>query len=260
MSQPKAKILFFDIETSPNLANVWANYEQNVLRQVESWQILCFSYRWAHERKTYVVSMYDNRKLDQEAHGLYYKDDYNVVLTLHELLEQADIVVAHNGDKFDLRKANARFVYHGLTPPEPYKTVDTLKVARKYFNFNSNKLGDLGEYLGAGSKQQSGGLETWFGCMNGDEKSWRKMIKYAKQDVNLLIKVYEKLRPWMTNHPNLNVYGALNQCPTCGHSKLTKRGIRTTKTMSYQQYRCNSCGAYSRERLSLKVDKPKLVS
>jgi hypothetical protein len=250
-----AKILYYDIETAPNLSMVWGQYEQNVIAHEREWYMLCVSYRWEHEKKTHVTSLVDfpaDYKKDPE-------NDFHVVKKLWELFDEADIVIAHNGDKFDMRKANARFVAHGLGPASPVKSVDTLKVARRYFMFNSNKLDHLGDHLGVGRKVSTGGFETWAGCMRGDMKYWKLMIKYAKQDVDLLRKVYMKLRPWMKNHPNLNVYDGGQNCPTCGSSSLQKRGVRYTQVATYQQWQCNSCKSYSRTRVSEQVERPSIV-
>lgn len=241
-----AKILYYDIETAPNLSFVWGQFEQNVIEHEREWYMLCVSYRWEHENKTHVTSLVDFP-------SAYKKDpenDYHVVKKLWDLIDEADVVIAHNGDKFDMRKANARFVAHDLGPASPVKQVDTLKVARRYFMFNSNKLDHLGAHLGLGRKVDTGGFETWAGCMRGDMKFWKLMTKYAKQDVDLLRKVYMKLRPWMTNHPNLNIFDGTDGCPTCGSRRLQKRGIRRTQVAIYQQYQCNNCKAYSRERLA----------
>ena len=254
-TKTKANILYYDIETAPNLSYVWGQYEQNVIDHDREWYMLCVSYRWENEKKTHVCSLVDfpdSYKQDPE-------NDLHVVKKLHELFNKADIVIAHNGDRFDMRKANARFVAHGLGPVSPVRQVDTLKVARKYFMFNSNKLDHLGNYLGVGRKVSTGGFETWAGCMRGDKKAWRTMIKYARQDVALLIDVYMKLRPWMTNHPNLNVYTGGASCPTCGSDNLQKRGKRTTQSATYQTHQCNDCKSYSRTRLAEKIERPEIV-
>jgi hypothetical protein len=183
----------------------------------------------------------------------------HVAKKLLDLLDEADIVIAHNGDRFDMRKANARFVYHNLGPVSPVKQIDTLKSARRYFMFNSNKLDNLGKHLGVGAKVDTGGFATWAGCMRGDMKAWKTMTKYAKQDVDLLRNVYMKLRPWMANHPNLNVYSGESCCPTCGSDDLQRRGQRYTQVATYQQWYCNSCGAWSRTRMVEDVEKPGLV-
>ncbi len=249
------RVLFWDIETAPNLGYIWAKYEQNVLDYEREWYMLCVSYRWENEKKTHVVSLLDFP-------AIYAKDpedDTGVVLYLWNLLDEADIVIAQNGDKFDTRKANMRFVLAGLDPPSPYKSVDTLKVARRYFMFNSNHLGDLGTTLGLGTKVETGGYDLWRQVMLGNPTAWKKMIRYAKQDVDLLMKVYYKLRPWMTNHPNRANYGDPHACPTCGGDDLMKRGFKRTQTLVYQQWQCKTCDAYSRSRTKAYAVAPTVV-
>ena len=239
------QVLFYDIETAPNLSYVWGHYEQNVVAHEREWYVMCVSYKWEHEKRPKVVSLpqFDRYGKDPE-------DDFEVTKATWNLFDQADIVIAHNGDKFDNRKMNARFLAHGLGPPSPYQTVDTLKVARKYFSFNSNRLGDLGAHLGLGGKEHTGGFELWAGCMRGEEAAWRKMVKYARRDVDLLEKVYIALRPWMTNHPSRLMDG-IRGCPTCGEDALVRRGFRTTQAMTYARYRCSACGAYCRGRTAV---------
>jgi len=251
-----AKVLFYDIETAPNLAYVWGQYDQNVVQQYREWYLLCFSYKWEGQKSTSVVSLTDFPDVyDKDP-----EDDSAVAQVLWDLFDEADVVIAHNGDKFDMRKANARFVYHSMTPPSMPQQVDTLKVARRHFMFNSNKLGDLGQHLGLGNKEATGGFELWAGCMRGDERAWRTMKKYAKQDVELLQDVYERLRPWMTNHPNRALLDSRpDSCPTCGHGGLIRRGCRSTKVAQYVQLQCKSCGAYCRERVRSNATSPNLV-
>ena len=121
-------------------------------------------------------------------------------------------------------------------------------------------MGDLGEHLGLGNKEATGGFELWKGCMLGDEKSWRIMKKYAKQDVDLLQAVYERLRPWMTNHPNRALLdGRPDSCPTCGHEFFVRRGYQRTKVAQYANFQCKGCGSYCRERVRSDTASPNLV-
>lgn len=237
-----SKILVFDIETSPNVAYVWAKYQQDVIRYLSEWEILCFAYKWLGEDETIVAG----------------RDHYSeevLVQRLHQLFDEADIVVAHNGNSFDIKKCNAKFIEFGLTPPSPFKSIDTKLVARRYFKFNSNKLDDLGDILGLGRKVQTGGFDLWVGCMNNDASAWRKMVEYNKQDVDLLEQVYLKLRPWMDNHPAINVLDGKEQaCPKCGKGPMHKRGRRKiNKTTFNQRYQCQSCGGWSQSRKSKKT-------
>lgn len=237
----KPKVLLFDIETAPNLSYVWGHYEQNVIAHQREWYTLCFVAKWLGSKNMITSALPDYKEYRKDP-----ENDRQVVQAIWDLLNEADIVIAHNGDKFDIRKVNARFVFHGMSPPEPYQTIDTLKVARKYFAFNSNKLTDIGEHLGLGKKVETGGFELWKGCMQGDKKSWKKMIEYNKQDVNLLEKVYLELRSWMTNHPSFGAFVEDNVCPNCSSKHIQKRGVGVTRVSKYQRFQCQDCGAWSK--------------
>lgn len=236
------KVLIFDIENSPNLGYIWGKYEQDVIAYEREWFMLCFSYKWLGQKRVHSKSLIDYKG--------YKKDPFNdkeLVTDLWKLFDEADILIAHNGDRFDIRKANAKFLEHGLPVPAFYRTVDTLKVAKKYFYLNSNKLDDLAKHLGIGKKLQTGGFDLWKGCMGGDKKSWKTMIKYCNQDVKLLEDVYLKLRKWMTNHPNVNLVDEKEcACPTCGSQKLQRRGFAYTQASKYQRFACTNCGSWSK--------------
>lgn len=244
-----AKILAYDVELSPSLGYVWGKYEQNVLAYTQEWYLLCFSYKWLGEKNIKVVAQPDFPEYEKDK-----TNDYRVTEKLHSLFDEADVVVAHNGDNFDQKKAHARMLYHGFTPPSPYRSIDTKKVAKKYFQFNSNKLDDLGEHLGLGRKVDTGGFELWLGCMQGDEKSWRMMKSYNRQDTRLLESVYYKLRPWIDNHPSLALMdGRPSACPKCGSGPLQSRGtIKYAKVTYARRYQCQECGGWSQERLNTK--------
>jgi len=240
------KTLLFDIETAPNLGFVWGKWQQDVIEFDRDWYILCFCSKWLDKRKITCHALPNFKRYDVDR-----EDDKRVVKKLWKLFDEADILVAHHGDPFDVKKANARFVAHDLPPPSPYKTVDTVKVARKHFKFDSNKLDELGRYLGIGRKLPTTGFALWKGCMEGDKKAWAKMVRYNRQDVKLLEEVYLILRPWMPNHPNVNILSdKRGACPTCGENRLVKRGQTIVGRVNKRQnYQCRSCGAYSQGKL-----------
>lgn len=247
------KILIFDIETSPNLGYIWGKYEQNVIEYNHEWYMLCYVAKWLGNKKIIKSKLNDfpNYKKDM-------MNDKHVVKTLWKLFDEADVIIGHNGDRFDIKKSNARFAYHGLPPPSQYKTIDTLKVARKYFKFNSNKLDDLGQLFGLGKKLPHEGFQLWKKCMFGDKKAWNKMIRYNIQDVKLLEKLYLKLLPWIGNHPNFGLYmGKEYVCPKCGSEKLQKRGFHYTKSQIYQRIQCQDCMGWCRQ-VKAEKNKPKL--
>lgn len=234
------KILLYDIETAPNLAYVWGKYQQDVIDYEKEWYLLCFAYKWLGDKNVKAESLVTSQSKDPT-------NDEHLVKILWKLFDEADIVIAHNGDAFDNKKVFARFAAYGMKPPSPFKTVDTKKAAKRYFMFNSNKLDDLGNYFGIGRKINTGGFELWKGCMTGDKKAWHKMIKYNKQDVVLLEKVYNRLLPWIGNHPNVNLYHENDiGCPNCHSTHFQSRGFDYTASTKKRKYQCQACGKWFR--------------
>lgn len=243
------KVLLFDIETAPILANIWGLWnETRDFKFVDiDWHLLSWSAKWLDEKTVTVRSLPDYPNYKKDKH-----DDSALLSDLWGLLDEADMVIGHNAAKFDCRKANSRFIANGMLPPSPYRMVDTLKAARAYFNFTSNRLDTLGEILGCGRKADTGGFELWRGCMRGDMKSWKKMCKYNKQDVILLEKVYLKIRPYIKNHPNLSLDNpsTVPVCPSCGSKKLTRRGYAYTNASKFARLNCKDCGKWSRTKVN----------
>lgn len=233
------KILFLDLETFPNIGYTWTKWETNVIDFIEHWYILCVGYKWLGG-KTKVVALPDFKGYKPHS------KDEELVKFAWGLLDEADIVIAQNGDAFDIKKLNTRFMQYGLTPPSPYKTIDTLKIARK-FSFNSNKLDDLGRDLGLGRKLEHEGFPLWLKCREGDMKAWKRMKSYNKQDVELLEQLYLKERPWIKNHPNLDAFNHINTtCPRCGSKDIQWRGEYKTQTNLYKRFCCKNCGSWGK--------------
>lgn len=232
----KARVLFYDIENTPNLAYVWDKYEQNVIAYKKEWEILSVAYKFQGDKEVTFVSR-EGRKTD-----------LNVVKALHKIFSEADLLIAHNGDSFDQRKAKARMAFHGLTPPKILNSLDTKKIAKNYFRFNSNSLNDLGEHFGLGKKVKHQGFELWEGCMADKRSAWKVMEKYNKQDVVLLEKLYNKFLPWIQNHPSIakmqNPAEAGGGCPNCGGTSIRKEGFRATHAQVKRQWSCNTCGGW----------------
>jgi hypothetical protein len=229
MSDPKVYLI--DIETSPNLGYTWGKYEQNLLRFKKEWELLSFAYKVLDEKDTDCVSRPEFRD----------KTDKALTKAVWNVFNDADVLVGHNIDKFDNRKVRAKFVEHGLAPPKPYKTIDTLKIARSQFAFNSNSLNDLAFTLKLGKKVHTGGIDLWFGCMEGDPKSWAKMVEYNIYDVVLLEKVYHRLRSWYPSHPNFALYDGRPGCPVCSSPRVQRRGYQVLRQRMAGRFQCQNC-------------------
>jgi len=211
-------------------------WETDVIKKIRPFTILSVAYQWLGG-KTQVIAC-DNQS------------EYDLLKKLHKLLDEADIVIAHNGDSFDIKKINARFIVYKFHPPSPYKTIDTKKEAKRIAAFDSNSLENLGIDLGEGEKIKHRGFAMWEGCMAGKKKDWEEMKKYNKKDVDLLYRVYLRLRGWIKNHPNFSESG---ECPNCNSRNVQKRGFRVLRYSRYQSLQCQACGAWFRgEKISEK--------
>lgn len=234
MSKPK--ILFLDCETSPNTAFVWGLYKQNISigQMIDSSRVICWSAKWANDKKV----MYTG--LNTDSHEA-------VIGKMYKLMEEADVVVTYNGDRFDLPTLKKEFLMHGLPSPAPSKSIDLYKVVKKQFRFPSNKLDYICQELGIGSKTKHTGFQLWVDCLNGDENAWKTMEKYNKQDVKLLELLYNRLTGWLGRSVNLNVYDAGNDsCPSCGSNHLQSRGYSVTLSGRSRRYQCQDCGSWSK--------------
>lgn len=245
----KPKVLLYDIENTPIVVTTWRMWEADAIEKLEEWYMLSYSWKWLGEKEVHVVALPDFKGYKNNK-----KDDKALCESLHKLQSEADIVIAHNGDEHDQKKSNARFIYNGLKPASPFKSIDTMKVAKKYFKFDSNSLNNLGTYLKLGNKVEHSGIKLWRACMEGDMKAWKLMKKYNKQDVVLLEKVYLKLLPWIALHPSDVFYESPFDCPNCGKHTMVKHKKRPVRGGFKQQYQCTSCGAYKTDSKKIKND------
>lgn len=235
-------ILLFDIETSLIKAWTFQTWQTNIgLKQIiDDWFMLSWSAKWLHSEETMSDVLTPAEVLS--------KNDKRVVTSLWKLIDEADIVIAHYGDKFDIKKMNSRFICNGLNPPSPYKSIDTKKVASTYFGFTSNKLDGLAIMFGFETKMDTD-IDLWIACMEGDPEALKYMEKYNKYDSELLEKVYLVLRPWIKNHPNVTIYDASkpHRCTACNSDNLEPIGYHYTPSNMYPVHRCKSCGAISKD-------------
>lgn len=242
-----ARTLILDIETAPNIAYVWRFFKENVgaKQVIENSYMLSFAAKWLGNNEIY----YED---------LQHQSEKAMLKPLHTLLDEADIVVAHNGDGFDLPHIQGRFLMHGIKPPSPYKQVDTVKVARKEFNFPSNSLEYLSKVLDLeikkGGHKKFPGFELWLGVLRNDADAWKEMREYNIDDIKVLELLYLKMLPYMRFHPNVGVFGDVDKpvCPKCGGDHIQYRGYAHTSVGKFRRFQCGDCGGWGRERYNVR--------
>lgn len=244
MLQPK--VLVFDIETSPMLAYVFGLKDQNIgLNQIKKdWYVLAWAAKWLGTSVSMI--MY------QDARGKAWGDDKALLKSVWKLLDEADIVITQNGEHFDSRKLNARFIKWGIRPPSPYKHLDTYKIAKQAAEFTSHKLEYVTEHLNKKYKKLSHknfpGMTLWDQCLSGNIKAWNEMKEYNIHDVLSTEEFYNIIKPWTPQtKPHVHMVADITlECRFCGRAgKMQRRGIIISKQASYQRFQCIKCGAWA---------------
>lgn len=246
-ANPALKILILDIENAPMMSYHWGVWKQNIGQPMrvegDRSYMMSIAMKWLGEDE---IHYFETRT----------EDDKDLVAKTLEFVDKADIVVAHNGKSFDMKKINAYAIMNGLNPPSPYRQVDTLIEARKHFMFERNTLAHVAKALGCSDKLDHAkfqGFDLWKECMKGNEEAWAEMKKYNIQDIVTLEEVYLKMRPYIKGHPNVaTTSGATDRrCTACGSSNLVEYGYSTTNVSKFQRYKCTDCHSYSRGRTNL---------
>lgn len=229
------KILVVDIETQPALAEIWGMWNENIplarLRRPTS--MLCFAAKWHDADESMFFSDW------QHGHR-------RMVKNIHRLLDEADVVVHYNGQRFDVPHINREIAKHGLRPPSPFKQIDLYRVVKSTFKLDSNKLDHAASYFGLGNKVDTGGYDLWRGVMDKDPVARSQMEVYNRADVLLTERLYLFLRPWIYSHPSAALLrdSTVTHCNKCDSTRLHRRGTSASRSRLYQRYQCQDCGGW----------------
>lgn len=230
MANVTPKVLFYDIETRPIVAEVWGLRDQNIgINQIrEPGGVICFSAKWLGKP---TVQFYSDWTCGHR----------EMLEAMHRLWGEADAVCGYNNDSFDNKHMRGEFIKADMLLPPPVASIDLYKTVRSQFRFDSNKLDFVSQQLGIGNKVKHQGHSLWTEVLSGDEKAQKMMERYCKQDAKLTEALYKKLRPYIANHPHLGI-GNSEACPSCGSLSVQKHGHRYSRSYITQRLQCQDCG------------------
>lgn len=241
----KPRILLLDVETFPDVAYVWSVYDANAIAIKHHWFLLSYAYRWYRQGAVVCRTLHD--------FGGPVNGDRRLAKEIHALMDEADIIVAHNGVDFDVKVINARLIVHKFDPPAPYKVVDTKREIKKVARFSSNKLDWLCKQLEIGRKVEHEGFPLWQACgEQNDPAAWKKMARYNRHDVRLLEELYTRISPWI-KQPNAALYAGDERCvnPACGSDDIhVYPRLYHAMTRAYRRFQCRACGKWARATVS----------
>lgn len=222
-----AKLTFFDIEST----NLNANYGY----------ILCVAWKHLGDEKVHCLSIDQFPGFREDP-----TNDAALVGAVANQLAQSDIVCGWYSSRFDWPFIQSRLLTHDLPTMPPIAHIDLWRTAKYQMKLNSNRLASVSEFLGLEEKTPIRSRE-WIRAMAGHRKAIEYVVAHCKQDIVVLEQAYLKMRPLMTNHPNVNVVSEkLCNCPVCGSKRIHKRGYMIAGVSKRQRFHCQKCGAWSR--------------
>lgn len=251
------RVLVADIETLPIKGYVWSLFQKGMNPEwiEDPTRLMSFAGKWLHDDAYYYI---DNRGQGDP------RNDFLSSCAAHHILSHTDMVVAHNGKKFDMRKLRSFFAMHRLAPLAPVQVIDTLHLNATAFGFDSQRLAFVSKHFSQTEKDRHKnfpGSDLWLECMKDNPKAWRECQKYNVADIVANEEMYLELRGWYEAQPNFGIFyepgeEGEHRCPVCGseHVHITKRN-RRTQVGVYHQYKCDDCGKYSRGRYIIRNKK-----
>lgn len=248
----KPNMLFIDIETAPAIAWVWGLFKQFIgwEQVIKPSRIICYSAQWYGQKQTMFQSEYEHTRM-------------GMLGGLHQLFDEADIVVHYNGKRFDTPWIIGELITEKFQPPSPFKQIDLFQAVKGNMRNLSNKLDAVSWKLLGERKTHHTGFALWADCLieipadateaevkeltRRRDKAWRLMKRYNIQDTKLMIPLYKVLLPFIKQHPNVNPFAGTDGCPACGSLVYQKRGFSYVGVSKYQRYQCTDCGAWFKD-------------
>jgi DNA polymerase elongation subunit (family B) len=246
VKKKEPRIILWDIETLPDLRAVMNEFPSlsaypGLTLKASINSVICVGWKVLGESKVHCINAWDFKTRWKRN----INDDFDVCKAAFEILSNADVVVTHNGKRFDWKFMQTRLLYHGFPPLPNIIHIDTCSEAKKHLFMYNNRLNTIGKFLTSEQKLENGGWGLWVKVSERNPKAMAVMTKYCMQDVRLLEKVFKKLKPVIRGLPNANLYKDRPSCPNCGSKRLQKRGEKVTKTARAQRYQCQDCGSWS---------------
>jgi DNA polymerase elongation subunit (family B) len=232
------RILYFDIEVVGMEVKTYTLYPKNGIapsRIVKDWAIISYAAYFEGE-EDHFYSLYQRFAQDK-------RDDRQLIEGLHELMLQADIVVGHNSDRFDIKKFNTKAAKWGLMPIQEFISYDTLKIVKKYFSLSSNSLAFAAAYFQLENANSDHGKfpgdKLWHECMCGNMDAWAECEKYNIQDVRVTQELFKFLATF-DSRINFQPFFQRPTC-TCGSQTFYKDKKVFKKSGMFQGIRCTEC-------------------
>jgi uncharacterized protein YprB with RNaseH-like and TPR domain len=125
-------------------------------------------------------------------------NDRELVKRVNAIVREHDVIVAHNGSRFDLPFLRTRAMRWGLAPLRDVKNVDPLQIAWRKFRLRSNRLGAISDHLGIEDKKTPLDLSIWTAAMlDGSKKAMNLIVEHCEADIKVLSAVLPHVKQFI---------------------------------------------------------------
>lgn len=209
-----ASILYFDLEVSKskfyNYGTKVPTKHINIEDLIQEYYIISWSASYVGNNKIW------SGCVTSEAAQAW--SDKDILQPLHDLMMSADVLAGHNVDTYDIKRANTRFLLNGIEPVlvganGGKKTIDTLKIARSKFAFESNKLDYISQRLGLRPKDDIRNRDWLKIVDHGDEATLKKVNHYCRGDVKNGKGILERLMKYSCKKEGYGAVALENSTP-----------------------------------------------
>lgn len=124
--------------------------------------------------------------------------DNIIVQRTADILAQHDVIVAHNGSRFDVPFLRTRMLKHKMGRLPDLKMVDPCSMLFHKFRMKSNSLAAIIDHLGLRDKKTPLNMSVWIDAtLNGNRKAMDEIVKHCIQDVKALDGVFNAVKPYI---------------------------------------------------------------
>lgn len=264
--ESRTKVLTLDIETQRAIVETWQTFKPFITIDniVVDARVLCFAAKWHGSERIVFKSCWKDPYTVNGENPTAIEDYRKMMQAAWDLLNQADVLVTYNGDRFDWQWLEREFTRLGLGRPLPYKSVDLMKTNKKWFRAGqlSMKLDwSLRKMLGD-RKVEHGGRDLWRDIRYGTPAQRRAacdvMREYNIGDTVKTELLFEDWLPYLSINMALfaTTDDGLLHCTKCDSTNVERAIVKgkqmfyRTNAFAYALYRCADCGAPSKGKRS----------
>ncbi len=223
------KIMILDIESSGLKAD-FAN-------------CFCFGYMWHGAKQAHILSTLDVVDTCKSCRRVDTAQDAKLMKLVYDKISEADMVVTWYGKVFDWKFLNTRMLEAGLPPLPDLPHVDLLFTAKHHLALTSNRLANVQEFLRLPTAKTQLTKRVWRRAQAGHVGDIKYIIDHCIKDVLVLDQTYQKLKPYVRQHPRVGA-AAQKGCRVCGGAVMKRGQAMTVLKGERQRVQCKTCGAW----------------